>query len=59
MSVELIKAAESLLADAIVEGILRERDRIVDLLESSVDQGDSEWDSFVLDAVALIKGEIE
>jgi len=54
MSVELIKAAESLLADAIVEGMLRERERIIKLFE---EQDHAAWLGMNEAAITLIKGE--
>jgi hypothetical protein len=38
-------------------GVVEERERIVKLLEDAAYQGDPDWDAFVHDAVALIKGE--
>jgi hypothetical protein len=38
-------------------GVIQERKRIIDLFESMAYQGDPDWDAFVHDAVAIIKGE--
>lgn len=36
MSIELLKAAESLVADSIVAGILKERERIIGRIEDQI-----------------------
>jgi len=46
-----------LCADYEEGGKLAERERIIKLLEQHLGYGDSEWDSSVNAAIALIKGE--
>jgi hypothetical protein len=43
--------------DCIDKGQRMERERIIKLLEESIGHGDSEGDSYLMDAIAIIKGE--
>lgn len=38
-------------------GAKHEQERIINLLEQNIDQGDPDCDSYFMDAIALIKGE--
>lgn len=56
MSVKLLDQAQSLIADAMVAGILRERDRIIELIQVEEWAGNSLAEDRE-NLVALIKGE--
>lgn len=48
---------EAIIREVEQRGAMRERDRIIALLEKHTGYGDEEWDSDVNACIALIKGE--